>query len=172
MYKIGNTVSQEESRRTVDEEVTCQDGEGEPAKLSFKVNFLYKSFSFVAEIKGSADQTFKAMNPLLYHEYWYRPFLCLGDFFVTSYNAQHKYKASIEHFYTTYLPNDAYSTKNLIQLAHQRDSWKDRQLSQDPFSSVTKLKTGWVRMNISAGTHTKKKLMLYYELGIMKYVSV
>lgn len=57
------------------------------------------------------------MNPLLYHEYWYRPFNCQGDFFSTTYDAKNRYKASIEHYYTTYLPNEAYSKSSLQLLA-------------------------------------------------------
>jgi hypothetical protein len=171
-YHMKNNVSSEESSQTIEEKITCHDGDGQPAELSFKINFLYKNFSFNAELKDSKTQVFKVMNPLLYHEYWYRPFTCSGDFFVITYDAQHKYKASIEHFYTTYLPNEAYTTQNLDLLNIQRQNIRFELQSTDPFNSVTKLKTGRIRMNLHTGSEVPKKLMIFFELGIMKYLAV
>lgn len=89
--------------------MTCNDDDGLPAELHFELKLAYKIFSFDAVLREPEDQIFVAMNPLMYHEYWYRPFGCRGDYITTSYDSQHKYKASIEHYYITHIPNEAYS---------------------------------------------------------------
>ena len=74
-------------------------------EVKFKLNFSYSLTEYKFGLLSNSQYVFKLINPLIYHEYWYRPLECRGDYLTQNYNAQHKYKVNIENYYTTYLPD-------------------------------------------------------------------
>lgn len=98
----------------ITEQITFKDKDGEK-KFNFYVQFIYRRKELVNKHGSNSKSVFKITNHLLYHEYWYRPLVSRGDYINYHYEANHKYKVNIEHYYTTYLPHEAYAP-NTIKL--------------------------------------------------------
>lgn len=99
----------------VNEEINFSDEDGE-INLKFLIKFQYRRKKFVNQHGDNSEIVFKITNPLLYHEYWYRELVSSGDFITYDYDSDHKYKVNIENYYTTYLPNEAYTPEVLSSL--------------------------------------------------------
>jgi hypothetical protein len=121
---------------------------------------------------SNSEQVFKLINPLIYHEYWYRPLECKGDYMINSYDANHRYKVNINHYYTTYLPHEAYTTETMLQLERQQEDvhfGKPQSAVQSGYKEIdfntgARLKTGEIHLKISS---RDQHVIFYYELGVL-----
>lgn len=158
MYRVVNRVTETEGEVVNDEEIIISDKDNS-VTLKFQILFDYSNFKFEFDLRSNSKQIFKLINPLIYHEYWYRPIQCKGDFFIHNYDANHKYKVNIEHYFMTYLPHEAYESSNLatlkaqrvdseFSLQHRRSGIVNFGVNEVDYNAGAKLKTGEIVLDL------------------------